>query len=122
MAELFTYLMALLHGPAAEFLIRLVVAVIQLAVASLKVISGVCAVLAAALTLAAVLAARRQDTHPARQKKRIRIRLRRRSRAARAHQSASVRDSAPAGGGQAHPIRPQPQCLEYGAGHLEGEL
>jgi hypothetical protein len=121
MPEILTYLMALLHGPAAESLIRLVVAVIQLAVAGLKVISGVCAVLAAALTLAAALAARRQDTHPARQKKRLRIRQRRRSRAAWAHRSASVHDSTPAGG-QASQSRPQPQCLEYGAGHLEGEL
>jgi hypothetical protein len=105
MAELYTYLLALLHGPAAECLISLTVVVIQLAVAWLKVVSGVCAVLAAALTLAAALAARRQNTHSARQKKRLRIRLHRRGRAA--HQSASAHDSTPAGG-QARQDRPHP--------------
>jgi membrane protein implicated in regulation of membrane protease activity len=116
--ELFTCLIALLHGQAAEFM----VAMIQLAVASLKVIAGVCAVLAAALTLAAARAARRQHTHLGRQEKRLRGQQRRRNRAARAHRSASVRDSTPADSDQVRQSRPQPKPLEYGADHLEGEL
>ena len=117
MEELFTCLIALLHGQAAEFM----VAVIQLAVASLKVIAGLCTVLAAALTLATAHAARRQHTHMARQEKRLRGQQRRRNRAARARRSASVRDSTPADGSQVRQSRPQPQPLEYGADHPEGE-
>ena len=117
MEELFTCLIALFHGQAAGFM----VAVIQLAVASLKVIAGLFSVLAAALTLAAAHAARRQHTHLARQEKRLRGQRRRRNRTARAHRSASVRDSTPADGGQVWQSRPQPQPLEYGADHLEGE-
>jgi ABC-type nickel/cobalt efflux system permease component RcnA len=122
MAELLMYPMALLHGQAADFMIHFVIAVIQLAVASLKVTAGVCAVVAAALTLAAACVTRRQHTHPARQEKRLRNQQRRRNIAARAHRSASVRDSTSADGGQARQSRPQPQPSEYGANDLEGEL
>lgn len=122
MAELLMYLMSLLHGQAADFMIRFVIAVIQLAVASLKVTAGVCAVVAAALTLAAALVTRRQHPHPARQEKRLRIQQRRRNLAARAHRSASVRDSAAADDGRSRQSRRRPQPLEYGANDLEGKL
>jgi hypothetical protein len=117
MAELLTYLMALPHGQAADFMI----AVIQLAVASLKVTAGVCAVAAAALTLAAACVTRRQHTHPARQEKRLRIRRSRRNLAARGHRPASIPDSTPADDGQARQSRPQLPPLEYGANDLEGK-
>jgi ABC-type nickel/cobalt efflux system permease component RcnA len=122
MAGFFTYLMALLHDPTAEFMLLLVVAVVQLAVALLKTASGVFAVLAAALSLAAACAARRQNTRPTRQVKRLRVQQHRRSRAARTHRTATVRDSTPTGGGQAPQRRQQSQRLEYGAGDPEGEL